>query len=146
MAAIREPMSDEYVISVDGACSGRRAACAAVLSVNGRIVAESSRALPEVDGYVLAAEIAGLALASELVGDEEAPLELTIELDNPDVPRVIEGGYQPKQFSRIPEAVLKPAIGFWSTHNARFCVLSRNSTAGLRRADRLAAQRLWRRL
>jgi hypothetical protein len=77
------------VISIDGACSGKRAACAAVLSVKGRIVAEVSRALPEVDGYVLAAEIAALALARELVGSDFASRETTIEVDNPDVPRVI---------------------------------------------------------
>jgi hypothetical protein len=139
-------MSDDYVISIDGACSGKRAACAAVLSVNGRIVAEVSRALPEVDGYVLAAEIAALALARELVRSDDASRETTIEVDNPDVPRVIEQGYRPTQFSRIPETLLNAAIGFWRTHNARFCVLSRKSTPGLQRADRLAGQRLWRRL
>jgi hypothetical protein len=139
-------MPDDHVISIDGACSGKRAACAAVLSVNGKVVAEASRALPDVDGYVLAAEIAGLALACELSGGNDALREMKIEVDNPDVPRVIAQGYRPKQFSRIPVALLNAAIGFWKTHNARFCVLSRKSTPGLRRADLLASRRLWRRL
>ena len=60
-------MSGRYLISVDGACSGKRAACAAVIAVDGRIVAERSRNLPQVDGYVLAAEIAGVVLARDLL-------------------------------------------------------------------------------
>jgi hypothetical protein len=136
-------MKRAHTISVDGACSGKRAACAAVLAFDGKIVDEISRALPQVDGYVLAAEIAGVALASELVGDEVAQRELTVEVDNPDVARVIEQEYRPKQFSRIPEPVLKAAIGFWRIHNVRFTVHPRNSTAGLRRAHRLASKCLW---
>jgi hypothetical protein len=136
-------MARTYVLSIDGACTGRRAACAAVLSIDEEIVDEISRALPQVDGYVLAAEIAGLALASELVGEEDAPGELTVEVDNPDVPRVIEDGYRPQQFSRIPGAVLEAAINFCRMHDVRFCVLPRNSTAGLRRAHRRASKRLW---
>jgi hypothetical protein len=139
-------MPDEHVISIDGACSGKRAACAAVLSVNGKVVAEASRALRDMDGYVLAAEIAGLALASELVSENDASREMTVEVDNPDVPRVIAQGYRPKQFSRIPVALLNAAIAFWKTHNVKFCVLSRKSTPGLRRADLLSSRRLWRRL
>jgi hypothetical protein len=72
------------VISIDGACSGKRA-LAPPSSVNGNVVAEASRALPDVDGYVLAAEIAGLALACELFG-ERCAREMKIEVDNPDVP------------------------------------------------------------
>jgi len=137
---------DKYVLSVDGACSGKRAACAAVLLTNGGVVRECSRNLPEVDGYVLAAEIAGVALANELVGGEGTPFDLSIEIDNPDVPRVIEQSYHPKQFCRIPKAILEAAIGFCHMHNTRFCVMPRNSTRGLRRADHLASKRLWRKL
>lgn len=139
-------MLEKYVLSVDGACSGKRAACAAVLSINGGVVRECSRNLPEVDGYVLAAEIAGVALANELIGGEVTSFDLLIEVDNPDVPRVIEESYRPKQFCRIPKAILEAAVGFCQMHNARFCVMPRNSTRGLRRADRLASKRLWRKL
>lgn len=137
-------MPEVCVISVDGACSGKRAACAAVLSVDGKFVAHTSRSLPEVDGYVLAAEIAGVALVRELVINDDAQLDLTIEVDNPDVPRVIQNGYQPKQFSRIPSTLLHAAIDFCNSHAVSFAVLPRNSTAGLRKADRLAGKRLWR--
>lgn len=137
-------MERSHTISVDDACTGRRAACAAVLAVDGEIVDGTSRALPQVDGYVLAAEIAGVALASELIAEEgDAPCELIVEVDNPDVPRAIEDNYRPKQFSRIPRSILATAIGFWRRHNVRFCVLPRNSTAGLRRAHRLASEHLW---
>ena len=139
-------MPHGYVISVDGACSGKRAACAAVLSIDGSIVAERSWSLPEVDGYVLAAEIAGVALASELLGDDPIPSKITIEVDNPDVPRVILEGYEPKQYSRIPETLIDAATSFTSAVDCEFDVLPRNSTAGLRRADSLAGKRLWRKL
>ena len=122
---------------------GAMAACASVIGIGAEIVDEISRARPQVDGYVLAAEIAGVARANELVDKDEAPRELTVEVDNSDVPRVIEEGYQPKQFARIPDAILEDAVGFWRMHNVRFRVLPRNSTAGLRRSHRLASQRLW---
>jgi hypothetical protein len=63
---------DKVVISVDGACSGRRCVCAACATRNGRVIGESSRSLPEVDGYILAAEIAAVALGLELVAGEDA--------------------------------------------------------------------------
>jgi hypothetical protein len=138
-----ESMARAYTLSVDGSCTGRWAACAAVPSIDEEIVDEISRALPQVDGYVLASEIAGVALASELVGEEAAPGELTVEVDNPDVPRVIEDGYRPKQFSRIPGAVSEAAISFRRMHDVCFRVQPRHSTAGLRRAHRLASTRLW---
>jgi ribonuclease HI len=140
-----EAMSTRYVISVDGACSGKRAACAAVLATDAKVVAESSRSLPQVDGYVLAAEIAGVALAGELLEHESGPLAVTVETDNPDVPRVIQEGYQPEQFSRIPQALLESAMKFCGSHRVRFKRLPRNSTPGLRRADKLAGLHLWRR-
>jgi hypothetical protein len=96
-----------YVLSSDGACSGRRCVCAAVVASGGKVVAEGSRDLPDVDGYVLAAEIAGVALAGELLDQTEGPCDLTIETDNPDVPKVLKGGYRPKQASRIPPALLE---------------------------------------
>lgn len=133
------------VLSVDGACSGRRATCAAVLSVNGEVVAEASRHLPNVDGYVLAAEIAGVALARELLKPEDDVLQLTVETDNPNVPRVIEGRYRPKQFSRIPTNLLDAAKAVCREHHAEFNVCPRNSTPGLRRADKLASDHLWQR-
>ena len=133
------------VLSVDGACSGRRATCAAVLSVNEDVVAEASRHLPDVDGYVLAAEVAGVALARELLRREDGALELTIETDNPNVPRVIEGLYRPKQFSRIPPSLLDDARAVCREQKAEFKVCPRNSTPGLRRADKLAGDHLWRR-
>jgi ribonuclease HI len=137
-------MTADVVISVDGACSGRKAAAAAVLLVDSRIVGERSRYLWEVDGYVLAAEIAGVALAAELVGDEWTQKAITIELDNADVRRVIEDGYRPVQFQRIPPVLLHKAIEFCRTHQVKFRFLPRRSTKGLRRADRLASARLWR--
>jgi hypothetical protein len=137
-------MTADIVISVDGACSGRKAAAAAVLSVGGRILGERSRYLWEVDGYVLAAEIAGVALAAELIGDEWKQEAITIEVDNADVPRVIEGGYRPVQFQRIPSALLNKAIELCRSRPTSFRFLPRRSTEGLRRADRLASARLWR--
>ncbi len=136
---------DKVVISVDGACSGRRCACAARVTRNGRVVAESSRSLPEVDGYVLAAEIAAVALAVGLVADEDAAAMFVVETDNPDVPRVIEQGYRPKQAERIPAGLLASVIDFARTHIVAFERLPRNSTPGLRRAHRLASRRLWQR-
>ena len=133
-----------YVLSVDGACSGKRAVCAAVVESNGEVVAEGSRHLPQVDGYVLAAEIAGVALAGELLGEEGGAHDVTVETDNPDVPRVVEGRYRPKQYSRIPPALLEAARELCRNHRVTFMLLPRNSTPGLRRADRLAGKHLWR--
>jgi hypothetical protein len=66
-------VTDKVVISVDGACSGRRCVCAACATRNGRVIGEGNRSLPEVDGYILAAEIAALALGVELVADGPEP-------------------------------------------------------------------------
>ena len=132
-----------YVLSVDGACSGKRAVCAAILQSNGKVVAEGSRHLPQVTGYVLAAEIAGVALGGELLGEEGGAQDVTIETDNPDVPRVVEGRYRPKQYSRIPPALLEAAREVCRTHRVTFTLLPRNSTPGLRKADRLAGKHLW---
>ena len=81
-------------IALDGACSGRRYVCAACATRNGRVIAQRNRSLPEVDGYVFAAEIAAVALAVELVADEDAAAMFVVETDNPDVPLVIEQGYR----------------------------------------------------
>lgn len=133
------------ILSIDGACSGKRAACAAVLSIDGKTVAESSRRLPEVDGYVLAAEIAGVALGGELLGQETGLHEVIVETDNPDVARVLEGGYRPPQLARIPCVILEAAGRLCRSHRVVFRLRPRNSTPGLRKADRLAGERLLRR-
>jgi len=138
-----ESVSDRYVISVDGAGSGKRAACAAVLAIDGKLAAERSRSVPQAEGYVLAAELGGVALAGELLEQESMPLEVTIETDNPDVPRVLLEGYRPRQFSRIPASVLESCLKFCRSHRVSFALLPRNSTPGLRRADKLAGKRLW---
>jgi hypothetical protein len=135
-------MTEKVVISVDGACSGKRCTCAACVTRNGRVVAESSRRLPEVDGYVLAAEIAAVALAARLAAREDAAAMFVIETDNPDVPRVIEGAYRPKQAERIPADLLASARDFARSRAIAFERLPRNSTSGLRRAHRLASRRL----
>lgn len=136
--------ADAVVISIDGACSGRRCACAAVLIRDGRVVAERSRSLPEIDGYVLAAEIAAVALAARLFERDGESLTIVVETDNPDVPRVIERGYRPRQAGRIPADLLAAAVEFARANQPRFERLARNSTAGLRRAHRLASRRLRR--
>ncbi len=59
-------VAKRVVISTDGATSGRRAACAAVIASNGQVLARDSRALGGLKGYTLAAEIAGVALAARL--------------------------------------------------------------------------------
>ncbi len=133
-----------YRVSIDGACSGKRAVCAAVVESNGKLVAEGSRHLPQVTGYALAAEIAGVALAGELLGPEGGAHDVTIETDNPDVPRVVEGRFRPKQYSRIPPALLAAAREVCRNHRVTFKLLPRNSTPGLQRADRLARKHLWR--
>ena len=132
------------VISVDGACSGRRCACAAVLMQDGCVLAEASRNLPQAGGYVLGAEIAGVSLAARLVepGDE---VSIIVETDNPDVPRVIERGYRPRQAARLPAGALAEAIAFAHHYSVAFRSLPRNSTPGLRRAHRLASHALWAR-
>jgi hypothetical protein len=137
-------MNNGIVISTDGACSGRRAACAAVLTFGGRVVAEKSRTVPHVQGYALAAEIAGVALAAALIeraGADERPL--VVEVDNPLVPRVLRGEYRPPGFRRIPRRLRESAEALCWHQSVRFSVLRRNSTPGLRRAHRLASARLW---
>jgi len=57
-------MTGKAVLSVDGACSGKKAACAAVCSRDGHIIAKLSRFIPGVEVYALAAEIAGIGLAA----------------------------------------------------------------------------------
>ena len=91
----------------------------------------------------MAAEIAGVALCSRLLGEQdEGPI--VVEVDNPDVPRILREGYRPKQFARIPPEVLEAAISFDRSIRPSYRVLPRNSTPGLRRADRLAGKCLWR--
>jgi len=133
---------EAIVISVDGACSGRRCACAAVITQNGRVIAEGSRNLPEAGGYVLGAEVAGVSLAAHLLGAVDYAL-LIVETDNPDVPRVIERGYRPRQAARLPARPLAEAIDFAQRHQVAFRLVPRNSTPGLRRAHRLANRHLW---
>lgn len=137
-------MSDDIVVSVDGACSGKRATCAAVLCVGERVVAEKCWTMPAAGGYALAAEIAGVVLAATLIERVDAgERPIIIEVDNPVVPRVLRGDYRPPGFRRIPRQLLEKAEALcWHPH-IQFQVLRRNSTPGLRRAHRLASTRLW---
>lgn len=137
------PPSPELVVSVDASCSGRKAACAAVGMAGERPVAERSRWLGEVDGYVLAAEIGAVALASDLIADEGLKPPIVIEVDNPEVPRVLLEGAAPRQAGRIPHHLLAKAAALVRTPGVTVRLLPRNSTPGLRRADRLAGKRLW---
>lgn len=135
---------ERVIISTDGAVSGRRAACAAVIALDGRLLAEESRALSHLQGYALAAEVAGVALAARLAERLlEGDAAVTLEVDNPGVPSVIVGTYRPPGMHRIPADDLTRARRFCRRHHVIFKVLPRNSTPGLRRADRLAGQRLW---
>ncbi len=137
-------MVGQVVISTDGAVSGRRAACAAVITVNSRILAQESRALAGLQGYVLAAEVMGVALAARLAGrvlEKSEPVAL--EVDNPSIPGVIDGSYRPPGLHRIPPDGLQAARDFCAGHPVEFRVLPRNSTPGLKRADQLAGRRLW---
>lgn len=135
-------MTGEAILSVDGACSGKKAACAAVASRDGKIVAQVSRSVPHANGYSLTAEIAAVTLAARLIGAiGDAPV--IVETDNPAVPRVIREGYKPTQFHRIPRAILEAAMAFDRTNQPAYRILPRNSTPGLRRADRLAREHLW---
>lgn len=136
-------MADRLVVSVDGACSGRRCACAAILMRNGRAVAEASQSVLSAGGYVLAAEIAAVALAARLARQKGDTVAITIETDNPIVPRVIAQGYRPPQAQRIPSRPLKIASAFAHRCGVTFNWLPRNATPGLRRAHRLASRRLW---
>lgn len=133
------------VVSADASCSGRRATCAAVLMEGERIVAECSRWLREVDGYVLAAEIGAVALAGELVAAHAAGTPVVVEVDNPQVPRVLLECEEPPQAGRIPADLLSKARAFVCAGDVAMHVLPRNASFGLRRADRLASKRLWRR-
>jgi len=137
-------LTGEAILSVDGACSGKRAACAAVASRDGKIVAQVSRGVPHANGYSLTAEIAAVALAARLI-DAVGNAPVIVETDNPAVPRVIREGYKPTQFHRIPPPVLDAATAFDRMVRPIYRVLPRNSTPGLRRADRLARALLWRR-
>jgi hypothetical protein len=112
--------------------------------MHGRVLAEKSRPVPGTGGYVLAAEIAGLALAAELI-DRVAfrDLPVTIEIDNPIVLRLLQRDYRPPGFHRIPPKLLEKAEALCWRPDLRLKVLGRNSTAGLRRAHRLASRRLW---
>ena len=91
----------------------------------------------------MAAEIAGIGLCSLLLEDKDKG-PIVVEVDNPDVPRILREGYRPKQFARIPPKVVEAAISFDRSIRPSYRVLPRNSTPGLRRADRLAGKRLWR--
>lgn len=137
-------MDNTISVSVDGGCSGWRAACAAVLSVGDRVVVEKSRPVPGAAGYGLAAEIAAVALAAELIeriGAADSPL--VVEVDNPLVPRVLRGDYRPPGFARIPRRLLLRAQELCWHRQVTFRVLRRNASAGLRRAHRLSSGRLW---
>ena len=137
-------MNDDIIVSVDGGCSGKRAACAAVLSVGGRVVARKSRTVPGAEGYVLAAEIAGVALAAALIErTDTGDKPVIIEVDNPMVPRLLRGDYRPPGFRRIPHHLLEQAEALCWHPLVQFRVFRRNSTPGLRRAHRLASARLW---
>lgn len=139
-------MTEELVVSTDGAVSGHRAACAAVVTLNGRVIREKASSLRGPDGYVLAAEIAAVALAGRLVGPILTEGEaVTLEVDNPYLPRVLEGSYRPPGFDRIPSKALLAARAFCERYRVTVRVLPRNSTPGLRQADHLAGQRLWAR-
>jgi hypothetical protein len=129
-------MTDKVVISVDGACSGSRCACAARVTRNGRVVAEGSRSLPEIEGHVLAAEIAAVALAAGLAADEDAAAKFVVETDNPDVPRVIEQSYRPKQAERIPAGLLASNL----RERARWCSSDFRGTARRACVERTAWQ------
>ena len=141
---IERRMNNDIVISVDGGCSGNRSACAAVLAVGDRIVAEKSRTVPHAQGYALAAEIAGVALAAALiehVAADDRPV--IVQVDNPLVLRVLRGDYRPPGFRRIPHYLLEQAEALCWHPLVQFRVFRRNSTPGLRRAHRLASARLW---
>lgn len=135
---------EKLVISTDGAVSGRRAACAAVIAINGRVIEEGSRSLRGLHGYALAAEIVAVALAARLAGRVLVEGEVvTLEVDNPYVPRVVDGSYRPPRLNWIPSDALAAVRAFCGRYRVTFRVLRRNSTPGLRRADRLAGRRLW---
>jgi hypothetical protein len=136
-------MTEPLVASVDGGCSGRRCACAAVVMRNGRVVAEASHNLPSAGGYVLGAEVAAVALAARLIGSDSEAASVIVETDNPIVPRLIQQGYRPPQAQRIPPQPLALAVAFARRRGVTFSWLPRNSTPGLRRAHRLASRRLW---
>ena len=73
----------------------------AVLRVADKVVVTKSNSAADANVHAVTtsaraiapnAEIAGLALGSELVAEDEAPHELIVAVDNPDLPRVIENG------------------------------------------------------
>jgi hypothetical protein len=132
------------IISVDASCSGRRAACAAVATIADRVIATRSRFLADIDGYALAAEIAAVAIGAGLAATLPAGGEIVVEIDNLLVRRVLLEGYFPPQAGRIPDHFLESAQRFANLAEVSFRLLKRNSSPGLRRADALARDRLWR--
>jgi hypothetical protein len=133
------------IVSVDASCSGRRAACAAVVAMGDRIIVERSRWLPKAEGYVLAAEIGAIALAADLVAVHALTGPIILETDNPQVPRVLLEGARLPQSDRIPSELVVRAADFVRSHEVNLRVLPRNATCGLHRAHYLARKRLWRR-
>jgi hypothetical protein len=134
----------QIVVSSDGAVSGQRAACAAVVTIGGRVLAQGSRSIAHGQGYTLGAEIAGVALGARLAEAllvEDQPV--IFEVDNPSVPAVIAGRYQPPGFRRIPAAALAAARDFCIRYPVTMHVRPRKSTPGLALADQLGGQRLW---
>jgi len=137
-------MNSVIVVSIDGGVSGNRAACAAVIRTEGRVLFEDSRTVPDAQRYVLTAELAGAALAAELIDrihTEDRPV--IIETDNPSLLRLLRGDYRPPGFHRIPRQLLERAEALCWLPYVEFRVLRRNSTPGLRRAHRLSRARLW---
>jgi hypothetical protein len=100
--------------------------------------------LPAVDGYVLAAELAGVALAAELGASFPERPDIVVEVDNPLVARIFLEGYRPPQADRIPQHIMQSAEHFARSPGVSIRVLKRNATAGLRRAHALARDRLAR--
>jgi hypothetical protein len=139
------PGASFVTVSVDASCSGRRAACAAVVAMGDRTIVERSRWLPKVGGYVLAAEIGAISLAAELVATRALTIPIILETDNPQVRRVLVEGARLPQSHRIPPELTARAADFVRSGQVALRVLPRNATRGLRRAHYLARKRLWRR-
>lgn len=68
LSRYKRAVTEKLVISTDGAVSGRRATCAAVIAVDVRVIEVGACSLRDPHGYALAAETAGVALAGRLVG------------------------------------------------------------------------------
>lgn len=97
----------------------------------------------DIDGYTLAAELAAVVLAADVAEQLDKDETVVVEVDNPDVPRVILEGYRPRQAHRIPPKALDAANEFATAPGVNLRLLPRNSTPGLRRAHRLSSRRLW---